>query len=255
MEILRCWNMKSDLKDKNILISGGSRGIGYAIAEHFLKSGSRVIIVGKNPERLSSAAENLSAYGPVTPLVCDISVSMEVDALFSEIKSRFSALDCLVNAAGITRDQLAVRMKDNDWDAVIQVNLNGTFYMCRKAVRMMMAQQGGTVINISSVVGLHGNIGQANYSASKAGVIALTKTLAREAAGKNIRVNAIAPGFIETDMTKNLPDQVKENFLNSIPMKRFGLPRDVSGLAVFLASEEAAYITGQTFVVDGGMSM
>ncbi|MGC9513107.1 MAG: 3-oxoacyl-[acyl-carrier-protein] reductase [Fidelibacterota bacterium] len=247
--------MKSDLKDKNILISGGSRGIGYAIAEHFLKFGSHAIIVGKNPERLSAAAKNLSAYGPVTPLVCDISVSTEVDALFAEIKSRFLTLDCLVNAAGITRDQLAVRMKDNDWDAVIQVNLNGTFYMCRKAVRMMMAQQGGAVINISSVVGLHGNIGQANYSASKAGVIALTKTLARETAGKNIRVNAIAPGFIETDMTKNLPDQIKENFLNSIPMKRFGLPRDVSGLAVFLASEDAAYITGQTFVVDGGMSM
>ncbi|HAE86947.1 TPA: 3-oxoacyl-[acyl-carrier-protein] reductase [Candidatus Marinimicrobia bacterium] len=247
--------MKSNLKDKNILISGASRGIGYAIAEHFLKSCSHVIIVGQNPGRLSEAAENLSTYGPVTPIVCDISESTEVENLFAEIKSRFSTLDCLVNAAGITRDQLAVRMKDSDWDAVIQVNLSGTFYMCRKAVRMMMAQQGGSVINISSVVGLHGNIGQANYSASKAGVIALTKTLARETAGKNIRVNAIAPGFIETDMTKNLPAQVKENFLNSIPMRRFGLPRDVSGLAVFLASEEAAYITGQTFVVDGGMSM
>jgi len=247
--------MKSDLKDKNILISGGSRGIGYDVAEHFLKSGSHVIIVGKNPERLSAAAENLSIYGPVTPMQCDISESMKVDTLFAEIKSRFTTLDCLVNAAGITRDQLAVRMKDSDWDVVIRVNLNGTFYMCRRAIRMMMAQHGGSVINISSVVGLHGNVGQANYSASKAGVIALTKTLAREVAGKNIRVNVIAPGFIETDMTKDLPDQVKENFLNSIPMKRFGLPRDVSGLAIFLASEDAAYITGQTFVVDGGLSM
>ncbi|MDK2975933.1 MAG: 3-oxoacyl-[acyl-carrier protein] reductase [Candidatus Marinimicrobia bacterium] len=248
--------MKSDLKDKkNILISGGSRGIGYAIAEHFLKFRSHVIIVGQNPERLLAAAENLSSYGLVTPIACDISEPTEVENLFAEIKSRFSTLDCLVNAAGITRDQLAVRMKDSDWDAVLQVNLSGTFYMCRKAIRMMMAQNGGSVINISSVVGLHGNIGQANYSASKAGVIALTKTLAREVAVKNIRVNAIAPGFIETDMTKNLPVQVKENFLNSIPMRRFGLPRDVSGLAVFLASEEAAYITGQTFVVDGGMSM
>lgn len=243
------------MNGKRILVSGGSRGIGYSIAEHFLKAGAHVIITGQNPERLAGAGEKLSQLGSVTPMRCDIAESEQVDALFRDIKKESVTLDCLVNAAGITRDQLTVRMKDNDWDAVIRVNLTGTFYMCRRAVRMMMTQQSGSIINISSVVGLHGNAGQANYSASKAGVIALTKTLARESAGKNIRVNVIAPGFIDTDMTKDLPDHVKDYFMNSIPMKRPGIPRDVSGLTVFLASDYAAYITGQTFVVDGGMSM
>ncbi|MDD5582632.1 MAG: 3-oxoacyl-[acyl-carrier-protein] reductase [Candidatus Marinimicrobia bacterium] len=247
--------MKIDLNGKNVLVSGGSRGIGYAIAEEFLQAGAHIILVGQNSERLMNATERLSKKGKVTPFQCNIAESKEVDDLFVILKKEGSSLDCLINAAGITRDQLTVRMKDTDWEEVIRVNLTGTFFMCRRAVRMMMSQQSGSIVTISSVVGLHGNAGQGNYGASKAGVIAFSKSLAQEVAGKNIRVNVIAPGYIETDMTKNLPDHVKESFLNSIPMNRPGMPQDISGLAVFLCSDYAAYITGQTFVVDGGMAM
>jgi len=247
--------MKVEMNGQIILVSGGSRGIGYAIVEAFLQAGAHVIITAKHEQTLLEAEKKLSEKGTVTPMVCDIADPNQVESLFFRVKDRYKRLDCLVNAAGITRDQLAVRMKDSDWQEVIQVNLNGTFYMCRKAIRMMIAQRAGTLINVSSVVGLHGNVGQANYSASKAGIIALTKTLARESAGKNIRVNAVAPGYIETDMTRNLPDNIKESILNNIPLNRFGTPGDVAALVVFLASSQAAYLTGQTYIVDGGMTM
>jgi len=238
-----------------IIVSGGSRGIGYAIAEAFLNAGAQVLIIARNPDRLREAAEKLASAGSVTTRVCDVTNPEAVLELFQFVADTFRRIDCVVNAAGITRDQLMIRMKDQDWHDVINANLNGTFYMCRRAARMMIRQNSGCIINISSIIGLHGNIGQANYSASKAGMIALTKSLARELAGKNIRVNAVAPGFIDTDMTRELPDTIKESILNGIPLSRMGMPEDVAGIVLFLASGFASYITGQTVVVDGGMTM
>lgn len=241
--------------DKVVVVSGGSRGIGYAIAEAFIKAGARVLIVARNPERLSEAAGKLIQSGDVDARSCDVTDPDAVLELFQFVADTYGRADCVVNAAGITRDQLMIRMKDQDWHDVINANLNGTFYVCRRAARMMIRQNSGCIINISSIIGLHGNFGQANYSASKAGMIAMTKSLARELAGKNIRVNAVAPGFIDTDMTRELPDTIKETTLNRIPLSRMGMPEDVAGIVLFLASDYASYITGQTVIVDGGMTM
>jgi len=247
--------MHVNFNDKVIIVIGGSRGIGYAIAEAFLKAGAMVLIVAKNPDRLRDAADKLSQSGKVASQACDITDSDAVLELFQFVADTYGWADCVVNAAGITRDQLMIRMKDQDWHDVINANLNGTFYVCRRAARMMIRQNRGCIINISSIIGLHGNFGQANYSASKAGMIAMTKSLARELAGKNIRVNAVAPGFIDTDMTRDLPDTIKESTLDKIPLSRMGMPEDVAGIVLFLASDYASYITGQTVIVDGGMTM
>jgi 3-oxoacyl-[acyl-carrier protein] reductase len=247
--------MNIRFEDKVVVVSGGSRGIGYAIAEAFLKAGARVIIVAKNLDRLREAAGQLALSGNVEARVCDVTDPDAVLDLFQFVTDTYERLDCVVNAAGITRDQLMIRMKDEDWHDVINANLNGIFYVCRRAARIMIRQNTGCIINISSIIGMHGNIGQANYSASKAGIIAMTKSLAREVAGKNIRVNAVAPGFIDTDMTRKLPDDIKESILKGIPLNRMGVTGDVAGIVLFLASDFASYITGQTVVVDGGMTM
>ncbi|ADL42666.1 3-oxoacyl-(acyl-carrier-protein) reductase [Caldicellulosiruptor obsidiansis OB47] len=245
------------LKDKVALITGASRGIGRAIALKFAQNGANVII---NYSSSQSQAENLKEeiekIGTKAMIIkCDVSNSDEVNQMFSQIEKEFGRLDILVNNAGITKDGLILRMNEEDFDKVIAINLKGAFLCAKAAAKMMVKQRFGNIINISSVVGITGNIGQANYAASKAGIIGLTKSLAKELASRNIRVNAIAPGFIKTDMTEVLSDKVKETMLSSIPLGRFGEADEVANVALFLASSLSSYITGQVIVVDGGMIM
>ncbi|ADQ07294.1 3-oxoacyl-(acyl-carrier-protein) reductase [Caldicellulosiruptor hydrothermalis 108] len=245
------------LKDKVALITGASRGIGRAIALKFAQNGANVII---NYSSSQSQAENLKEeiekIGTKTMIIkCDVSSADEVNQMFSQVEKEFGRLDILVNNAGITKDGLILRMNEEDFDKVIAINLKGAFLCARAAARMMVKQRFGNIINISSVVGIAGNVGQANYAASKAGIIGLTKSLAKELASRNIRVNAIAPGFIKTDMTEVLSDKVKEAMLSSIPLGRFGEADEVANVALFLASSLSSYITGQVIVVDGGMIM
>ena len=245
------------LKDKVALITGASRGIGRAIALKFAQNGANVII---NYSSSQSQAENLKEeiekIGTKAMIIkCDVSNSDEVNQMFSQIEKEFGRLDVLVNNAGITKDGLILRMNEEDFDKVIAINLKGAFLCAKAAAKMMVKQRFGNIINISSVVGITGNIGQANYAASKAGIIGLTKSLAKELASRNIRVNAIAPGFIKTDMTEVLSDKVKETMLSSIPLGRFGEADEVANVALFLASSLSSYITGQVIVVDGGMIM
>ncbi|ADQ04535.1 3-oxoacyl-(acyl-carrier-protein) reductase [Caldicellulosiruptor owensensis OL] len=245
------------LKDKVALITGASRGIGRAIALKFAQNGANVII---NYSSSQSQAENLKEeiekIGTKAMIIkCDVSNSDEVNQMFFQVEKEFGRIDILVNNAGITKDGLILRMNDEDFDRVIAINLRGAFLCAKAAAKMMVKQRFGNIINISSVVGIAGNIGQANYAASKAGIIGLTKSLAKELASRNIRVNAIAPGFIKTDMTEVLSDKVKEAMLSSIPLGRFGEADEVANVALFLASSLSSYITGQVIVVDGGMIM
>jgi 3-oxoacyl-[acyl-carrier protein] reductase len=245
------------LKDKVALITGASRGIGRAIALKFAQNGANVVI---NYSSSQSQAENLKEeiekIGTKTMIIkCDVSNPDEVNQMFSQVENEFGRLDILVNNAGITKDGLILRMNEEDFDKVIAINLKGAFLCARAAAKMMVKQRFGNIINISSVVGIAGNVGQANYAASKAGIIGLTKSLAKELASRNIRVNAIAPGFIKTDMTEVLSDKVKEAMLSSIPLGRFGEADEIANVALFLASSLSSYITGQVIVVDGGMIM
>ncbi|ADQ46395.1 3-oxoacyl-(acyl-carrier-protein) reductase [Caldicellulosiruptor kronotskyensis 2002] len=245
------------LKDKVALITGASRGIGRAIALKFAQNGANVVI---NYSSSQSQAENLKEeiekIGTKTMIIkCDVSNPDEVSHMFSQVEKEFGRLDILVNNAGITKDGLILRMNEEDFDKVIAINLKGAFLCARAAAKMMVKQRFGNIINISSVVGIAGNVGQANYAASKAGIIGLTKSLAKELASRNIRVNAIAPGFIKTDMTEVLSDKVKEAMLSSIPLGRFGEADEIANVALFLASSLSSYITGQVIVVDGGMIM
>jgi len=245
------------LKDKVALITGASRGIGKAIALKFAQNGANVII---NYSSSQSQAENLKEeiekIGTKAMIIkCDVSNSDEVNQMFFQVEKEFGRIDILVNNAGITKDGLILRMNDEDFDRVIAINLRGAFLCAKAAAKMMVKQRFGNIINISSVVGITGNIGQANYAASKAGIIGLTKSLAKELASRNIRVNAIAPGFIKTDMTEVLSDKIKEAMLSSIPLGRFGEADEVANVALFLASGLSSYITGQVIVVDGGMIM
>ncbi|ACM60257.1 3-oxoacyl-[acyl-carrier-protein] reductase [Caldicellulosiruptor bescii] len=245
------------LKDKVALITGASRGIGRAIALKFAQNGANVVI---NYSSSQSQAENLKEeiekIGTKTMIIkCDVSNPDEVNQMFSQVENEFGRLDILVNNAGITKDGLILRINEEDFDKVISINLKGAFLCARAAAKMMVKQRFGNIINISSVVGIAGNVGQANYAASKAGIIGLTKSLAKELASRNIRVNAIAPGFIKTDMTEVLSDKVKEAMLSSIPLGRFGEADEIANVALFLASSLSSYITGQVIVVDGGMIM
>jgi len=235
------------------LVTGGSRGIGREICKLFASEGARVMVVDVALEGARETAricgENALAFK------MDVSNAEEVEKVVEEIVSAAGKIDILVNNAGITRDNLLLRMSDEEWDTVIAVNLRGVFLCTRAVAREMLRQRSGSIINISSVSGLHGNAGQANYSASKAGIVGLTKTAAKELASRNIRVNAVAPGFIRTEMTEVLPQKVKDSALAGIPLKRFGEAGDVAKAILFLASPSSSYITGQVIVVDGGMAI
>lgn len=245
------------LKDKVALVTGSARGIGRAIAEKFAEEGAKLVITDINEESAKKTAEEIaSQYSVETFAVShDVSSSESTEKVVDAVIEKFSAIDVLVNNAGITRDTLLMRMKDEDWDLVIKINLTGVFNCTKAVVKYMMKARSGSIVNIASVVGLMGNAGQANYSASKGGVIALTKTTAKETATRGITVNAIAPGFINTDMTKVLPEEVTKKMLSVIPMGKYGEAEDVANAALFLASNKAKYITGQVITVDGGMVM
>jgi 3-oxoacyl-[acyl-carrier protein] reductase len=245
--------MKIDLTGRVALVTGSTRGIGRAIAEALSECGARVAIVGRDAAK---AAEVAAAISPeARGFSCDVADPASVTALVSAVEEAFGSVDILVNNAGLTRDNIMLRLKDDDWDAVIDANLRGAFVAIRAATRGMMKRRWGRIINIASVVGLVGNKGQTNYAASKAGLIGLTKAVAKEFASRNILANAIAPGFIETDMTAAMTPEARKSLEGSIPLERLGSPRDVAAMVAFLASDHAAYITGQVLVVDGGMVM
>jgi len=245
------------LKDKVALVTGGSRGIGRAIVIALAKEGAKVVInYRSNEESARETLKEVEKLGAVGYLYkADVSNEEEVENMFKDILTKFGRLDILVNNAGITRDNLLLRMKLEDWEAVMATNLRSVFLCTRAAAKIMIKQRSGRIINISSIVGEMGNIGQANYSASKAGIIGFTKTVARELASRGITVNAVAPGFIETEMTESIAPDLKDLYLKQIPLQRFGKPEEVANLVKFLASEEAGYITGAVINIDGGLAM
>lgn len=245
------------LEGKIALVTGAAKGIGRAIALALAAEGA-VVVVNYNgsAERAEKTVEEIKALGArAVSCQCNVADTKAVDAMVKDIIKTFGRLDILVNNAGITKDNLIMRMPEEDFDAVINANLKGCFNTIKAASRQMLKQREGRIINISSVSGILGNAGQANYAASKAGVIGLTKTMARELASRGITVNAIAPGFVETDMTEALPESVREAAVGQIPLGHFGKPEDIADMAVYLASEKAAYITGQVISVDGGMAI
>jgi 3-oxoacyl-[acyl-carrier protein] reductase len=245
--------MQIDLNGRVALVTGSTRGIGRAIATTLAGAGARVAVVGRERARAEEAASQLG--GEARGFSCDVADTASVAALVEEVEKSFGSLDILVNNAGLTRDNLLMRIKDADWDAVLDANLRGAFASIRAASRGMMKRRWGRIINIASIVGITGNKGQANYAASKAGLIGLTKSVAKELASRNILCNAVAPGFIETDMTAAMTPEARIAMSAQIPLERLGKPEDIAGTVAFLASEHAAYITGQVFVVDGGMVM
>ncbi|MDR0402471.1 MAG: 3-oxoacyl-[acyl-carrier-protein] reductase [Treponema sp.] len=245
---------KRVLAGKKALVTGASRGIGRAISDLFLAEGAELWGLGtKEPEDFPERAA--AAGGKFHWISADLSFPEKLEELAENVLKDSGGLDILVNNAGVTKDGLSFRMSLDDFRGVLDVNLTAAFVLARTVGRDMIRRRGGSIINMSSVVGVHGNGGQANYAASKAGLIGLTKTLARETASRNVRVNAIAPGFVETGMTEVLSAAVREKLLEQIPLKRMGKPEDIAGTALFLASDAAAYITGQVFAVDGGMFM
>ena len=238
---------------KTVLVTGSTRGIGKAIAVEFARRGANVIITGRNKGTAEIVAENIKNEFGVEAYGCKLDFAEDVPQQWKEIEKVAGTVDILVNNAGLTRDTLFIRMKDEDWEEVINANLTGTFKITKLVVKGMMKKKWGRIINISSVVGFTGNAGQVNYATTKAGLIGFTKSLAKELASRNITVNAVAPGFIETDMTEKLPAEIKEKYLEQIPLGKFGKPEDVAHAVVFLASDLASYITGETIHVNGGM--
>lgn len=234
------------------LVTGGSRGIGLAVSHALANDGWRVAVIGRNEERAHDAAAALAGEGHMG-FGCDVSDAEAASALAKEVAAQIGPVAALINNAGITRDNILLRMSDDEWDDVMRVNLKGAFNMTRAVARPMMKARGGVILNVTSVIGLTGNAGQANYAASKAGLIGFTKSVAKELASRGIRCNAVAPGFIRTDMTAELGEDVIAELRNRIPLGTLGEPEDVAGLIRFLASDEARYITGQVITVDGGM--
>jgi 3-oxoacyl-[acyl-carrier protein] reductase len=244
------------LKGKVALVTGAAQGIGKAIALLLARNGADIVVSDINLEKAEETAKEIGAIGPKAMAVkVDVANLSDVEGMVTGILEKLAKIDILVNNAGITRDKLILRMTEEDWDAVLGVNLKGTFNCTKAVVRHMAKQRSGKIVNIASVVGEMGNAGQANYSASKAGVIGLTKTIAREYAQRGINVNAIAPGYIETPMTEALPEKAKEELKKLIPMERLGKPEDVAEAVLFLISEESSYITGQVLNVNGGIYM
>ncbi|CAN5499594.1 3-oxoacyl-ACP reductase FabG [soil metagenome] len=243
-----------ELKDQVALVTGGSRGIGLAVAGELASAGARVAVVARDEGRAADAAAGLPGEGN-RGYGADVADAAAVNAMIARVEEEMGGLEILVNNAGITRDNILMRLKDEDWDAVINTNLRGAFNTIRAATRGMMKRRSGRIINISSVVGIIGNRGQSNYAASKAGLIGLTKAVARELASRNVLVNAIAPGYIETEMTEQLPEAARETLVSQIALGRLGQPEDVASVVRFLCGPGSAYMTGQVLVVDGGMVM
>jgi len=241
------------MQDQVVLVTGASRGIGRAIAESFVALGATVLGTATSEGGAASISEYLGTSGK--GFVLNVTENQSIEALFADIKAEFGSVDVLVNNAGITRDNLLMRMKDSEWDDIIETNLTPIFKLSKAALRPMMKKRVGRIINVGSVVGTMGNAGQANYAAAKAGVIGFTKSLAREVASRGITVNTVAPGFIETDMTKALNDEQRAATLANVPAGRLGDPKEIAATVVFLASEGAAYINGETIHVNGGMYM
>lgn len=252
--------MNQLLKGKTALITGGTAGIGKSIACLYAAQGAHVVIFGTNQERAEQAISEiklsqLDSSQKSLYFLVDVSKTNEVEEVISKVVEDLGKVDILVNNAGITRDHLLIRMKEEDWDRVLEVNLKSVYNTCHALARTMMKARSGSIINISSIIGLTGNAGQANYAASKAGMIGFTKSLAKELASRGVRANCIAPGYIETQMTEGLSEQIKETILSKIPLNRIGNPLDVANAALYLASDLANYVTGQVIAVDGGMVM
>lgn len=246
----------NNLANKVAIVTGASRGIGKVIAEQIAKAGAKTVCVSRSLSDVEKVAKGINGQGfTAIAMACDISNGVQYQELVKSAIEKFGSVDILVNNAGVTKDNLIMRMSEDDWDIVIDTNLKGAFNGTKAVTRHMMKQRSGRIINISSVVGLIGNAGQANYAASKAGLIGLTKATAKELASRGITANCIAPGYIETDMTNRLPEKMKNALIEQIPLGRIGQATDVAATVCFLASDEAGYITGQTFTVDGGMVM
>jgi 3-oxoacyl-[acyl-carrier protein] reductase len=248
--------IKSDLTGRSALVTGAARGLGRAIAITLADAGAKVACIDINEESLAETVSTIrAAGGTAEPMACDVTNSQRVDEVVDAVVKLWGGLHILVNNAGITRDNLLLRMKDEQWDAVLNINLKGTFLFCRAAARPMIKGRQGRIINIASVSGLMGNPAQANYSASKAGVIGLTRTISRELAGRSVTVNAVAPGFIATDMTSALGEEILQEIRKEIPLGRMGDPQDVADAVLYLASDAASFITGLVLTVDGGLTV
>jgi 3-oxoacyl-[acyl-carrier protein] reductase len=241
------------LDGKVAMVTGSTRGIGRAIAKALAEAGAKVAVIGRDQARAEAAATDIG-HG-ARGFACDVTSAAAVDATVAAVEQALGAADILVNNAGVTKDNVFLRLSDPDWDAVLETNLKGAFRVIRAATRGMIKRRWGRIINVASVVGLVGNKGQANYAASKAGLIGMTKSVAKELASRNITVNAVAPGFIATDMTEALSAEQRSQLARQIPMERLGTPQDVAAAVLFLASDDASYITGQVIVIDGGMVM
>ena len=249
---VKCCN----LTDKVAIVTGASRGIGEAIAKKISSCGAKIILIARNSDQLVAVKETIISNGGIAESIAgDVSNLNSISEIVTNTIDKWGQIDILVNNAGIARDNIIMRMKEDDWDSVMNINLKGCFNGIKSVARPMIKNKAGRIINITSVVGQIGNAGQSNYAASKAGIMGLTKSMAKELGSRNITVNAVAPGYITTDMTNELNDEVKEQLKSSIPLGRLGTPDDVANLVCFLASDEAGYITGQTFNVDGGMVM
>jgi len=245
-----------DFTDSVVVITGSARGIGYAIANTFALAKARVIVIDISEEAVEKAIQNLHAQGlEAYGYVGNVTDAAGIEELFDRIVKEHGKIDTLINNAGITRDNLIMRMKEEEWELVMDINLKGSFICTQKAFKHMMRARKGSIVNIASVIGLMGNAGQANYAASKGGLIAFTKSCAKEFARRNVRVNAVAPGFIETEMTASLSEEVRAQYGKAIPLGKMGSPEDVARVCMFLASEDSAYITGQTIAIDGGLTM
>ncbi|MBC8311732.1 MAG: 3-oxoacyl-[acyl-carrier-protein] reductase [Candidatus Marinimicrobia bacterium] len=244
------------LSNKIAIVTGASRGIGSAIAHNLSKAGAKVVLISRSIDALESVESEIKSNGgDAMSIAADVSNLESFSDAVSQVVEAWGTVDILINNAGITRDNIIMRLKEEDWDAVIDINLKGCFNGIKSVTRPMMKARCGRIINITSVIGLMGNSGQSNYAASKAGILGLTKSIAKELGSRNITVNAIAPGYIQTEMTDNLDETSKDNLMKSIPLQRLGQPQEIANLVCFLASDEAAYITGQTLNVDGGMVM